>query len=88
MSAVVAYCWEVNAQHPCVRGESKLNSGGTTSELGQRGPWFPIYTVPLHSLDGSVRCISTNLPRYNPWGLTQIWRLANGQEVRVKWKQT
>lgn len=69
-SRVVAYCWEVNADHPCVTGLGKRNSGGGRSELGQRGPWF---------FTGSV-------PHTRPWGLTQIWRLANGQEVRAKWK--
>jgi len=45
-------------------------AGGERVALGQRGPWFASYDPP----------------QYNPWGLTQVWKLQNGQEVRVTWK--
>lgn len=80
-AVVIAYCWEVNAQHPRLAGKP-YSGGGERVELGQRGPWWFELDWP-HGIPVR-RCI----PQNNPWGLTQIWLLANGQEVRVKkWKQ-
>lgn len=72
---VIGYQWEVNKHHPRLKG--RLPSGGYYSgwletDLVELGQRGPVfYEQP---------------PGYNPWGLTQIWLLANGQEVRVTWK--
>lgn len=45
--------------------------GGERVGVGDRGPLFPI--APLMNA--------------RPWGLTQVWIMRNGQEVRATWKE-
>lgn len=45
--------------------------GGERVTLGQRGPTFP----------------ADLLNPGRPWGLTQVWIMRNGQEIRAIWKR-
>ena len=70
---VTHYCWEINAEHPRL-------AGGVADPRGGRWGGEPV------ELGQRGPWFKERPPTTSPWGLTQVWRLRNGQEIRVRWK--